>query len=105
MSHPQCAVGRHRALYPAHRRGGRLLRAAAQPPTSLPLPLRIYRHHNPHLYASRRGHVTAVISRRQDGGRLRALSSLQRLRSLFKALQSWKEDGTTLATELVLEFV
>jgi hypothetical protein len=30
---------------------------------------------------------------------------VQRLRALFKPLQRWKDDGTTSATELVLEFV
>jgi hypothetical protein len=36
---------------------------------------------------------------------LDSVGKYQRLRSLFKPLQSWKYDGTTLATELVLEFV
>ena len=30
---------------------------------------------------------------------------MQGLRSLFKPLQRWKRDGTTVATELVFEFV
>jgi hypothetical protein len=34
-----------------------------------------------------------------------ALSTKQRLRGMFKPIQSWKDDGTTSATELVLEFV